>query len=178
MSQFNKAVEKVLRHEGRYVNHPNDPGGATNYGISLRFLKQLGVEEADIDGDGFLTIEDIKAVTKEHAIRFYRLNFWDRYEYHKLPIKLDGKVFNISVNMGPRRAHICLQRAVKAAGGPKLKQDGILGPKSRYAISSVPSECLLAAYKSEVAGIYRLLAEKNEKLEVFLKGWLRRAYDD
>ncbi len=78
MSRFDKAVEKVLRHEGRYVNHPNDPGGATNYGISLRFLKQLGIEEADIDGDGFLNIEDIKAVTKEHAIRFYKLNFWYR----------------------------------------------------------------------------------------------------
>lgn len=177
MSRFNKAMEKVLEHEGRYSNHSKDPGGATKYGISLKFLKQLPLAEADINDDGFITIEDIKAVTKEHALRFYRLNFWDRYHYYELPPGIGEKVFDISINMGPKRSHICLQRALRASLGSVLKEDGIVGPKTRASILEAPSLCLLAAFKSEVAGHYRFLVALNADLSVFLKGWLNRAYD-
>lgn len=177
MSRFSKAIKKVLEHEGYYSEHPNDPGGATKYGISLRFLKQLGIEEADVDNDGLITFKDIQALTKDRAIRFYKLNFWDRYNYDELPPQIGEKAFDISVNMGPKKAHICLQRAVRAISGLHLKEDGIVGPKTKAAIQGAPSQCLLAAFKSEVAGHYRFLAKRNTQLDVFLKGWLNRAYD-
>ncbi len=63
MSNFEKAVEKVLEHEGGYVDHKNDPGGATNYGISLRFVKQSTGIDLDVDGDGDIDADDIKAMT-------------------------------------------------------------------------------------------------------------------
>ena len=72
MSNFESAVEKVLKHEGGYVDHANDPGGATNYGISLRFVKQSTGIDLDVDGDGDIDADDIKAMTPEQAKEIYK----------------------------------------------------------------------------------------------------------
>lgn len=70
---FEKAHEFVQRWEGGYCDDAGDPGGATKYGVSLRFLRSEGY---DIDGDGDVDVDDVKAVTKAKARELFRKHFW------------------------------------------------------------------------------------------------------
>ena len=165
---FERAIAVTLSHEGGFVDHPSDPGGATKYGISLRFLQDLGV---DIDRDGDVDADDIRDLTIDQAKMLYFQRFWSRYNYGSFPShEVAAKVFDLSVNMGPRQAHKLLQRAMRACGA-HLEDDGILGPITRSKLSRVDENCLLSALRSEAAGFYRYLRRPE-----FEKGWLRRAY--
>lgn len=188
---FEDAVAVVLQHEGGFVDDPVDPGGATNFGVSLRFLRGLG----DLDGDGYLDgdldrdgdvdAEDIRRMTREQAKAIYRSQWWDRYGYGQLGLpKVAAKVFDLSVNMGAHQAHKCLQRALGSVG-LDLSDDGILGPASRRAIEDVAKAArqgvnsegaLLAALRSEAAGFYRTLIAEKPAFAKYRRGWLRRAY--
>lgn len=180
---FDTAIERVLRHEGGFFDHASDPGGATAYGISLRFLRGVG----DLDGDGFLDgdldrdgdvdAHDIRLLDRDRAVALYRSQWWDRYRYCDLPLAVGAKTFDLSVNMGAHQAHVCLQRAVRAAARLRLEEDGILGPQTRNTVRNVDQGLLAVALRAEAAGFYRSLTAKNPKLAVFLAGWLNRAYD-
>ena len=173
-SNFNKAVEIVLEHEGGFSNHPADRGGVTKYGISLRFLKTL--PDGDINDDGETTQEDIQHLTRDQAVAFYWREFWNKEGYGRFsdPI-LAAKILDLSVNMGARRAHILLQRALRSVAA-KVVEDGKLGAITLKAVAHAPRDALLAALRSEAAGYYRLIAQLNPSQEQFLQGWLRRAY--
>lgn len=164
MSNFDTAIITVLKREGGFVDNPHDSGGATNFGISLRFLKSI---------DSNATIEDIKNLTTENASNLYKLHWWDKYQYERIINQsIATKVFDAAVNMGSHWSHIGLQRSVLAASGISLKEDGILGDKSIAEINNVNPTELLVAYRSELAGIYRSFNERE-----FIDGWLARAYD-
>lgn len=197
---FEAALDRVLRHEGGFVDHAQDPGGATSYGVSLRWLRALGDvdgdgwAEGDLDRDGDVDADDIRRLTRADAARLYRTQFWDRYGYGRLSLRIGGRVFDWAVNMGPANAHRVLQRACRAAapGLPVLVEDGILGPKTVSVAIGCAQEQLVAAMRAEAAGHYRRLVEVNaalrrngvthgdgtdlRDLSVFLKGWLARAY--
>lgn len=178
MSNFDTAIITVLKHEGLFTNDPQDPGGATNYGVSLRWLKSVGdlnadgFMDGDFDHDGDVDVDDIKKMTKEDAIQLYRTHWWDNYSYERITNQLIAtKVFDFAVNMGSKPAHRCLQRAIRAVNGIRLLEDGIIGMKSLEAINTVYPDILLAAFKSEAAGFYRSLNKPH-----FIDGWLNRAY--
>jgi len=178
MTKFETALQTVFKHEGAFVDHPQDPGGATHYGVSLRWLKSLGDSNADgiLDGDftedGNVDVADIKAMTKEQAQTLYQTQWWDKYGYEKIEdVTLATKVFDFAINMGAKQAHKCLQRALRAAAGAIVNDDGILGPLTLTAINQINPDLLLVALRSEAAGFYRSL-NKHE----FIKGWLNRAY--
>jgi lysozyme family protein len=103
---FYPAVELILKHEGGYVNHPSDPGGETNWGISKRAYPQL----------------DIKNLSRNDAIAIYRRDYWERCRCDELPGAMALSVFDFAVNAGVRRAIITLQRSIG------VRDDGILGP--------------------------------------------------
>src|SRR5690606_26803467 len=85
--RFRRAVEVVLAHEGSYVNDPADPGGETKFGISKRQYPDL----------------DIASLTREQAVEIYRRDWWDKYGYGRLASPaIATKVFDLSVNVGPR----------------------------------------------------------------------------
>jgi lysozyme family protein len=184
MSSFDLAIPIILKHEGGYVNHPKDPGGATNFGISLRFLEKVGDLDndgwldGDLDHDGDVDIDDIRAMTETQAKSFYFDHFWDNNQYHLISSQsLATKVFDMTVNMGSRQSHKLLQRTLRAFGRP-LNDDGIIGKKSLFAINQTDPYCLLAAYKCQCEGFYRLLvAEKPQTRSDFIDGWLNRVYD-
>lgn len=185
MSEIKLALPTIFLHEGRYVNNPKDPGGATNYGVSLRFLLQTGDLDkdgwldGDINHDGKIDIADIKAMTETDAARIYDLYWWSKYGYGKINSQtIATKVFDLAINMGEIGAHKCVQRAVRAVNGSVLVDDGILGQTSMGAINNVNPLQLLPAFKSEAAGYYRSIRLKSGNEQEFIKGWLNRAYSD
>ncbi|MGZ8924459.1 MAG: glycoside hydrolase family 108 protein [Nitrososphaeraceae archaeon] len=179
MASFTKAIPIILSHEGGYVNNPNDSGGATKFGISLRFLKDHDIGDFDMDGD--IDANDVKTMTMEHAMAIYRIFWWDKYKYGLINDQtICTKIFDFSVNMGAKRAHILLQQALNDAFDLNLDCDGILGTATLQTINAVKDgegeQILIDEYCNKVWGFYQSIASKNPKLKVFLKGWRNRAY--
>lgn len=184
MTVFERAVAIVLRHEGIFSDDPDDPGGPTNYGISLRFLQGMvldldgdGWMDGDLDHDGDIDVDDIRLVDKERATEIYHDQFWNRYGYHRLgDFMVATKIFDLAVNMGPRQSHKVLQRAIRAGGYHRTKIDGILGPLT-FAAANGTWLGLIQASRSEAAGVYRMIAAIKPRSEKYLAGWMARAYE-
>lgn len=180
MADFDLAIGAILEHEGGYVNNPNDSGGATNFGVSLRFLADYP-DYGDFNHDGIVDINDIKNMTVEDACVIYRDLWWDKYGYGRIDDQtIATKVFDLSVNMGAKRAHTLLQIALNKAFDLQLAADGILGPNTIQVINACTDgdeeQMLISAYCDEAYAFYQRLIVKNPKYRVFDKGWKRRAY--
>lgn len=152
MSNFDRAIKHILKHEGGYVNNPSDPGGETNYGICKRVYPNL----------------DIKHLTLEEAIAIYRRDYW-RFYYDRLPYPVAAKVFDQAVNMGHKQAHKILQRALGVV------DDSIIGEATIAAANSQPVEQILKGMISEQLHVYERIIEKRPSSSVFMKGWSKRA---
>lgn len=180
---FEKAIEHTLRFEGGYVNDPDDPGGATKYGISLRYLLARGeIEAFDYDGDGDVDADDVKRLTPADARLIYRERFWNESIAGIPSEMLAVKVFDFGVNMGPKQATRLLQRAVNdnSAQGSRLVVDGSFGPRTRSAVTEVDVARpwhLVYDLEHHAARFYYGLAEKRRSSRKYLFGWLRRCYD-
>jgi len=177
MADFQKAIGNIFLNEGRgYVNIVGDPGGPTKFGISLRFLQNISPERLERYGIfGTVTSETIRNLTPEQAKNIYRGEFWDKYEYEKIHDQsIATKLFDLCVNVGPNKAHIIIQRAVRAATNFVLEEDGILGIHSLTLINMCKPFMLMPALKAEAACYYRSI--KYVGSEKFLNGWLNRAY--
>jgi lysozyme family protein len=173
------ALDIVLRHEGGYVNDPRDPGGATHHGISLRWLKDQGLEAGDVDGDGDIDAADIKALTPDQAAELYREKFWTPLGLDALPAAVAVSIMDFAVNAGPRQSVKDLQRACTLLG-QDLVADGAMGPKTRAAVAEVCSgnhgaERLAATHLLLRCRFYATLAGKRPALAAFLRGWVLRA---
>lgn len=180
MSSFEKAIPVILKHEGGYVNHPNDPGGATNFGISLRFLADHP-SVGDFNDDGVVNAEDIKNMTVEDAKLIYKMFWWDKFKYGNINDQtIATKVFDFSVNMGAHRAHVLLQTALNKAFNLRLTVDGILGRASFGTLNEIidgeQEQVLIDAYNNEAWGFYQRLIDRNPKFKVFERGWRNRAF--
>ena len=149
---FDTCVEMVLQHEGGYVNHPNDPGGETNFGISKRAYPN----------------EDIKNMTKDRAKEIYKADYWDKVKGDDLPVGLDLCVFDLAVNGGIGRASKMLQSSLAVA------EDGIIGSGTVSAAKSCNVEQTINKYQDKRAAFYFGLVNRNPKQQVFLAGWMNR----
>lgn len=180
MSAFDQAIDEVLRREGGLIDHPSDPGGITNFGISLRALQQIGDRGFDLDGDGDLDATDIRLMTRDRAVEFYRKHYWfDRLD-HVTQAQIAGKVFDMAVNMGRSRATMVTQKAIGWFDST-IKIDGQFGPITLAALNGQTAfhgtKVMLRAIQAEQARFYVDLVAANRARDVFLLGWLRRAFD-
>ncbi len=175
MALFEKAIPYILMNEGGYVDHPSDPGGATNHGISLRFLQ--GVPEGDINKDDSIDAKDIRGMTQDQAAVLYRRQFWNPNSYEDLRNQgLATKIFDLAVNTGAGTANRMLQQACNLANtATVIKVDGKIGPETLRVANNLDPQYLVSIVSALACRHYILLCESNSKLKIFLRGWLARA---
>jgi lysozyme family protein len=167
-ARFGECVAIVLKHEGGFVDHPDDPGGATNHGVSLRYARTLG-SMMDLDRDGDVDRADILLVTPAKAAMVYRRWFWADVRGDELPPGIDLAVFDFAVNSGAPRAIRALQRAVGA------QPDGFIGPATMGAVrlAAPNSKAVIEAICNDRLDFLRGL----RTWPVFGRGWGRRVED-
>jgi len=156
-ANFFKSLEMVLHHEGGFVDHPSDPGGATNKGITHKTY-------ADFLGRPLEDVNELKNIPEDHIQLIYKKDYWDKVKGDQLPSGLDFCVFDWAVNSGPGRAAKALQKAVM------VSQDGVIGPMTLEAVKEYDTAGLIESITGYREEFYRNLST----FETFGKGWLRR----
>ena len=155
-ANFRRSVLAVLRHEGGYVDHVRDPGGATNRGITLQTLR-------DWRGKS-VTKADVQNLTEAEAILIYKDRYWDRINGNNLPYGVDFAVLDFAVNSGVSRAAIYLQEIVGVA------PDGKIGPMTLEAVHKWDSVKLIEKLCANRLAFLKRLST----WPTFGKGWSRR----
>ena len=159
MSNYNECLKIILMHEGGYVNHPKDPGGETNLGVTKRVYEEWGGTKEMKD----LTLEDVEPI--------YKKNYWDKIKGDDLPDGLDLCVFDFGVNAGPGRAAKFLQKLLG------VTQDGGIGPQTLGALQSAIGEDKVTQTREMIEKYQSMRQEYYEGLstfDTFGKGWTRR----
>jgi lysozyme family protein len=153
---FERAFPIILKHEGGYVDHPRDPGGATNLGVTIGTLSSWLGRPA--------TKAEVRALTPETVAPIYRRNYWDAVKGDQLPRGVDLVTFDAGVNSGPSRG----ARWTQAAAG--VKQDGKIGPATLNALRiAAPTTIIRGATDARLAFMQSL-----KIWNTFGKGWGRR----
>jgi len=156
-ANFFFSLEMVLKHEGGFVDHPEDPGGATNKGITHKtYAEFLGRPLEDVD--------ELKNIPDEHVQLIYKKGYWDRIMADQMPDGLDFATFDWAVNSGPGRAAKNLQSLVGAT------EDGAIGPRTMARINATDPVTLIQALAKRREEYYRSL----KTFGTFGRGWLRR----
>ena len=154
---FEASLAFVLEYEGGYTDHPADPGGATNLGITIGELAQVRGHPVSKD--------DIRALTKDEAAAIYAKRYWTPCRCNDLPAGVDLAVFDCAVNQGIGRAVPYLQ---SAAG---VTADGHLGPMTLAAVQAAPAGKLLTEFMARRMNAYGSL---QSLFKTFGLGWSRR----
>ena len=155
-SNFDAALQHVLKSEGGFVNHPSDPGGMTNLGVTARTWE---------DWVGHAPSEkEMRELTPEKVAPLYKRKYWDAIKGDALPSGVDYCVFDCAVNSGPGRAAKMLQEVVG------VKPDGGIGPVTLAAVSAMDPVELIAKYADKRLQFW----ESLPTFATFGKGWTRR----
>jgi lysozyme family protein len=153
---FESALKAVLHHEGGYVDHPKDPGGRTNLGVTQTVWEEWVGHEVDE--------KTMRALTPELVGPMYKAKYWDKIKGDDLPAGVDYCVFDAAVNSGPGRAAKWLQGCVG------VDQDGGIGPKTLAAVAAFDPADLVEDYAKRRLSFLMDLPHWG----TFGKGWGRR----
>ncbi len=149
---FDTAFDRLLGHEGGYVDHPDDPGGQTNWGVTIAVARANGYTGP------------MRDLPRETAKGIYRAQYWDKAQADRMPFPVAFQVFDAAVNHGTGQAAKFLQRA---AG---VVDDGIIGPKTLAAVAARDAAAILLLFNAEREQFYTDL----KTWPSFGKGWSRR----
>lgn len=170
MKTVDAMIMDIIRREGGYVNHPNDRGGPTNYGITQKTLSRyIG---------RFATVDEVKTLPVEVAKEIYERTYYIAPGIDTLPAMIQPFLFDSAVNHGPRRAIKFLQSVCNQAGAtPRLSEDGAVGPNTRrgaeWAVREM-GDVLLKALIEERRNFYLVIVQARPDQQVFLNGWMNR----
>jgi glycosyl hydrolase family 108/predicted peptidoglycan binding protein len=156
-ARFDACMPFIFKAEGGYSDTPGDPGGPTNFGITLATLKAY-------ESNQNLTADDVKKLTPAIAKEIYRANYWNRMQCGALPAGLDLEVFDFGVNAGPGEAVKMLQKIVGVTA------DGSIGPITLAALGQLKPRDLISQYSQARLAYYKGL--NNPEFE---QGWTNRA---
>ena len=156
IDNFREALQAVLLHEGGFVNHPKDPGGMTNLGVTKKVWEEwVGHPVGE---------SEMRALTPEAVAPMYKKKYWDAVKGDELPSGLDYLMFDFAINAGPGRAIRTMQKAIGT------NPDGVVGPKTMQALKDADPTELIAKFSVEKELFYKALPT----FATFGKGWLRR----
>ena len=158
--EFEKALKRILKHEGGFVNDPLDSGGMTNLGVTKRVWEEFvghPVSEADM-----------RALTPEIIAPMYKMKYWNSSYCEVLPKGLDYVVFDFAVNAGTGRSVKTLQQAIGCVA------DGVIGPKTMAAINDANPKDLITKFSDARADFYQGIVTRKPDQARFIKGWLNR----
>lgn len=158
---FANALKFVLLWEGGYVNHPDDPGGATNKGVTQKVYDAWRKAQGQAP-------QSVKAIADAEVHAIYEGQYWTPTRCPQLDTPLNIAQFDTAVNMGVGRAARFLQKAAGAA------VDGQIGQGTLQCVAGCDAGELLVRYCDVREAFYQSLVQKNPKLRVFLKGWMNR----
>lgn len=176
-------IARTLKHEGRLSLNKNDAGGATNFGISLRFLLTIGDRDKngtldyDLNHDGNVDAEDIKLLTEQHAHDLIKSEFYDPLRISEIKcLRIRWKVLDLAVNMGKDAAARIFQRAVG------VKEDGVVGSltidaANRILAANIGEAMIMDKLVEQQVKRYVSLAIMRPANLAFLVGWTDRAFD-
>ena len=156
-SNFHKSLELVLKHEGGFVDHPEDPGGATNKGITHKTY-------SDFLGRPLKDVGELKNIPDDHVQAIYKKMYWDKIKADGLPSGVDFCTFDWAVNSGPGRSARALQSTVGAA------TDGAIGPMTLAAVANKEPKEIIEDMHANRQQFY----ESLRTFGTFGKGWTRR----
>ena len=173
-------AKEIVAREGGFVNDPDDPGGATKYGVTIGTMRQLGL---DVTGDGKVDLADVKALTRAQAEQIFVEHYFNRPRLAQLPQAVQASVFDMYVNAGANAVKI-LQRLVTRMGFPAAA-DGVVGPKTVAAATEAAAAApghLADAYGIARRNYYYALADQRPASRKYARtkaggkgGWITRA---
>ena len=180
MKTITDIANEIVAREGSYVNDPDDPGGATKYGVTLGTLRRLGL---DLTGDGAVTAADVKRLKRAQAVEIFLSDYYAKPVIDRLPAALRPSVFDMYVNAGANAVKI-LQRLLTQLGWP-LVDDGVIGPLTQAAVTEAAAQMpggLADAYSMARRGYYYALGDARPASRKYCRrrdggkgGWITRA---
>ncbi len=155
-ANYDKCLETILHHEGGYVNHPKDPGGETNLGVTKRVYLEHG------------GTKDMKDLLVEDVAPIYKKGYWDKMKGDELPNGLDLCVFDFGVNAGPGRSAKFLQTMIGTVA------DGGIGPNTLKKLGEYVEKHGIEQCIEDFQGARQDYYEKLSTFATFGNGWTRR----
>ncbi|MEM6304995.1 MAG: holin-associated N-acetylmuramidase [Pseudomonadota bacterium] len=180
MQSVRDIATEIVAREGGYVNDPDDPGGATKYGVTIHTMRRLGL---DLTGDGRVNVADVKQLTRAQATDIFIKHYFERPRIAELPEALQASVFDMYVNAGGNAVKI-LQRLLRDMGF-EIVADGAIGPRTlaavRAAMERAPDH-FVDAYGIARRNYYFRLADRRPASRKYARtraggkgGWIKRA---
>ena len=180
MATVQSIADAILTREGGFVNDPSDPGGATNFGVTIHTMRRLGL---DLTGDGRVDEADVRVLSREQARRIFIDHYFNEPRIGWLPAPLHPSVFDMNVNAG--RWSVRLLQRLCTSMGFETADDGLIGPKTRQqvaaAFAAAPGH-LVDAYGIERRNYYYRLGDRRPASRKYARrrdggkgGWITRA---
>lgn len=149
---FQNSLVLIFGHEGKFSNHPDDPGGATNFGVTQKTFNFWRRYEGK-------PIESVRNITIFEASRLYKKQYWDAVRGDMLPIGLDHVIFDYAVNSGPVKAIKELQKALQ------ITSDGVIGAETELNIRE------LSGKTDKISALIKLILKRRMSFLRRLKNW-------
>ena len=180
MQSVSDIAKQIIAREGGFVNDPDDPGGATKYGVTIHTMRRLGL---DLDRDGDVDVGDVRRLSRADAQAIFIEHYFHRPQIDALPVALQASVFDMYVNAGANAVKI-LQRLLNDMG-QAVAVDGVIGPQTiaavQAAVRAAPDH-IADAYGIARRNYYLALADRRPASRKFARtrnggkgGWIRRA---